>query len=99
MNALGPAVLSSAALDSYPSLCINMGLTCEDCTTESARHLAKTCRGLRGPSVRQLFVQIYPDPACSAMAARFEKSYQEASTMLAAGPILRETKAAAAGMA
>jgi len=75
MNPLGLAVLQ----DTYPHLCINVGLTCEACTTDSARQLASACQGLRGPAIRQLFVQIYPDPACSVMASHFERNYKEAS--------------------
>lgn len=93
MNALGLTVLPDAPQDTYPSLCINMGLTCQACTEESARHLATTCLGLRGPAVRQLFVQIYPDPACSAMAWHFERSYKGAALMLQAGAAVREMNA------
>ena len=72
--------LEFAALqDSYPAMCINEGLNCETCTSQSARHLAATCRGLKGPMVRQLFVQIYPFPACSPMVNHFTESYRRAS--------------------
>ena len=84
MNPLGLAVLQ----DTYPHLCINVGLSCETCTTDSARHLASACHGLRGPAIRQLFVQIYPDPACSPMAVHFEQQYKKASVKEFPAPLM-----------
>ena len=65
--------------NNYPQLCFDVGLTCEGCTTETARQLAKSCKGLRGKMIGQLFVQIHPDPACARMHAHFANAYREAS--------------------
>jgi hypothetical protein len=63
----------------YPQLCYETGLTCESCTSETARQLAKACKGLRGKIVGQMFVQIHNHPACSKMHAHFANSYRAAS--------------------
>jgi hypothetical protein len=64
----------------YPRLCIQVGLTCEACTGETARQLAEACRGLRGKMIGQLFVQIHPHSACAPMHARFAEAYRDASS-------------------
>jgi hypothetical protein len=63
----------------YPGLCVNAGLTCDSCTTDSARHLETVCKGLRGKLIGQLFVQIYPHAACSRMQRHFAAAYRAAS--------------------
>ena len=68
----------------YPRLCAEVGLSCEECTSASATELARACRGLRGKLVGQMFVQIYPHPACSKMHANFAEAYREASSALIA---------------
>jgi hypothetical protein len=65
--------------EDYPRICSEVGLTCEACTEETARQLARVCKGLRGKMIDQLFVQIHPYSACSPMHAHFKNSYQEAS--------------------
>lgn len=65
--------------NNYPSLCIEVGLTCEQCTAATARELAMVCKGLRGKMIGQLFVQVHPHAACSPMHAHFAGVYQEAS--------------------
>ncbi len=67
--------MSSA--NTYPEICLEVGLNCEDCTAAAARQLAAICKGLRGKAVGQLFVQIYPDPACARMHSHFAASYRE----------------------
>ncbi len=69
--------------DNIPQICSEVGLTCEICTAETARHLAAVCKGLPGKMVAQLFVQIYPNSACAPMHRRFAAHYQEASAALA----------------
>ena len=69
--------------DNIPQICSEVGLTCESCTAETARHLAAVCKGLPGKMVAQLFVQIYPNSACAPMHRRFAAHYQEAATALA----------------
>ena len=69
--------------DNYPQLCSDVGLTCESCTSETARQLARVCKGLRGKMITQLFVQIYPHSACSKMHAHFADSYRLNSTNVA----------------
>ena len=66
-----------------PQICSEVGLTCESCTAETARHLAAVCKGLPGNSIAQLFVQIYPNSACAPMHRRFAAHYREASNALA----------------
>jgi hypothetical protein len=61
------------------SICSEEGLSCHECTSATARELAKTCQGLRGKMVAQLFVQIYPAPECSRMHAHFAAEYRVAS--------------------
>jgi len=65
--------------DNYPQLCFQVGLTCESCTEETATQLASACKGLRGKSVGQLFVQIHPHPACARMHSHFAEAYRAAS--------------------
>ena len=64
--------------DNIPQLCSEVGLTCESCTADTARHLAAVCKGLNGQMVAQLFVQIYPNSACAPMHRRFAAHYREA---------------------
>jgi hypothetical protein len=65
--------------ESYPSVCIEVGLTCEACTSNTAREVARICKGLRGKALGQMFVQIYPHPACAPMHAQFAEAYRAAS--------------------
>jgi hypothetical protein len=62
-----------------PQTCFDLGLSCEECTSSSAGQLAQICKGLRGKMVAQLFVQIYPEPACARMHAHFAAAYRKAS--------------------
>ena len=59
--------------------CNQTGLSCESCTSQTAGELARTCRGLRGRMVAQLFVQLYPDPGCARMHANFAAAYRKAA--------------------
>ena len=65
--------------ESYPAACAEVGLTCEDCTSSTAREVARVCKGLRGKMVGQMFIQLYPNPACSSMHAHFAQAYRDAS--------------------
>jgi hypothetical protein len=71
--------MSESEGNNYPQLCFSVGLTCQACTEASARHLASVCKGLRGKMVGQLFVQIYPRPACAPMHAHFAECYRRAA--------------------
>ncbi|MEO8053075.1 MAG: hypothetical protein ABI833_21925 [Acidobacteriota bacterium] len=68
--------------DNIPQICSEVGLTCESCTADTARHLAAVCKGLNGAMIAQLFVQIYPNSACSPMHRRFAAHYREASSLI-----------------
>ncbi len=84
-NASAAPALTSSMMAAEPSLaqvCSEVGLSCESCTRETARSLAAVCKGLRGKAVSQLFVQLYPNSACSAMHSNFTACYQEASVEL-----------------
>ena len=63
----------------YPRLCVEVGLDCETCVSCTARELANACKGLRGKMVGQMFVQLYPDPACAQMHATFAEAYRVAN--------------------
>ena len=65
--------------DISPEKCSHTGLSCSECTRETARHLAAVCKGLRGKAVGQLFVQLYPSSSCAPMHAQFAAFYQDAS--------------------
>ncbi len=65
--------------DNLPQICSEVGLSCQECTAGTARQVASLCKGLRGKAIGQLFVQIYPNPACAPMHAHFAEAYQEAS--------------------
>jgi hypothetical protein len=41
--------------------------------------VARLCKGLQGKMLGQMFVQLYPDPACSRMHAHFAQAYRDAS--------------------
>ena len=58
-----------------PEKCSDVGLSCRQCTENTARELAQVCKGLRPKMVAQLFVQIYPAPACARMHAHFVQAY------------------------
>jgi len=73
--------------NSYPNVCVEVGLTCEVCTSNTAREIAQVCKGLRGKMLGQVFVQLYPDPACSRMHAHFAEAYRNASPK----EVMRET--------
>jgi hypothetical protein len=64
--------------NNYPQLCREVGLSCKECTEAVALQTARLCSGLRRKAVGQLFVQLYPHPACSPMHAHFEAAYQQA---------------------
>lgn len=66
-------------MNTYPRICRDVGLDCETCTGNTARNLAKVCKGLRGKMIGQMFVQIYTDPACAKMHAYFADAYLNAS--------------------
>lgn len=61
--------------NTYPHLCREVGLSCEDCVEAVAGQTARLCPGLRSRAVGQLFVQIYPNPACAPMHANFKDVY------------------------
>jgi hypothetical protein len=82
--------------DSYPSVCIEVGLTCETCTSNTAREVARVCKGLRGKMLAQMFVQLYPDPACSGMHGHFAQAYHDASPREAMSEISSHAIAAVA---
>ena len=66
--------------ESYPNACRAVGLTCEECTSSAAREVARLCTGLRGKALGQMFVQLYPQPACSPMYSYFAQAYRAASS-------------------
>ena len=70
--------------DTFPQICSDAGLVCESCIAGTARELASVCKGLRGKTIGQLFVQIHPNSACAPMHKRFAMRYREASQALAA---------------
>jgi hypothetical protein len=78
--------------DSYPALCNSVGLDCETCVADSATQLASVCKGLRGPMVTQLFVQIYRQPGCSRMAQQFAENYRQAAVREMPRPLLPATE-------
>jgi hypothetical protein len=65
--------------NTFPKLCAEVGLSCEECTSETARQLAKACKGLHGKMIGQLFVQIHTYKACARMHRHFAASYRQAS--------------------
>jgi hypothetical protein len=65
--------------EQVPGICQEVGLSCKRCTEDSATSLAAVCKGLRTKAVKQLFHQIYPQPACTPMSSYFAKSYRAAS--------------------
>jgi hypothetical protein len=65
--------------ESYPAICREVGLTCEECTTHTATEMARFCKGLQGKMLGQLFVQLYPHQACAPMHAHFAQAYRDAS--------------------
>ena len=71
--------MHSAADNDYPRVCSEVGLSCESCTSATARELAAICKGLRGKAIGQLFVQIYHNSACAPMHSYFAGQYREAS--------------------
>src|SRR3981081_2600354 len=76
--------------DTFPQICSEVGLFCESCVAGTASELASVCKGLRGKTIGQLFVQIHPNSACAPMHKRFAVRYREASQALAATAPLPE---------
>jgi hypothetical protein len=76
--------MESSPSQDYPHLCIQVGLTCEACTSETASQLAQVCKGLRGKLIGTLFVQIHPHSACAPMHANFSQAYRAASSSASA---------------
>lgn len=68
--------MDTSPANNYPQLCLSVGLTCETCTADAARQVALVCKGLKGKMIGQLFVQLYPHPACARMHAHFAESYR-----------------------
>jgi hypothetical protein len=62
-----------------PDICRSVGLSCKNCTEDSAKSLAAVCKGLKGKAVTKLFFQIYPVRACSSMSSHFARAYKAAS--------------------
>jgi len=79
--------------NNYPHLCREVGLSCIECTESVAAQTARLCTGLNGKRVGQLFVQIYPHPACAPMHANFEAAYRRAQRK---GPIQEDRQRTAA---
>ena len=73
--------MDSALDNNFPQSCREVGLDCKTCTGATARELASVCKNLRGKMVAQLFVQLYPDPACAKMHAHFAAAYREVTEM------------------
>jgi hypothetical protein len=71
--------MESANDTNFPQACMAVGLDCKTCTSATARQLASVCKNLRGKMVAQLFVQLYPQPACARMANHFGEAYREAT--------------------
>ena len=65
--------------DNLPQICSEVGLTCDSCTAGTARQVAAICKGLRGKAISQMFVQLYPNPACAAAHKLFAVHYESAS--------------------
>jgi len=65
-----------------PKACADVGLECGGCTRHTASQLAQVSKGLPAGLLTQLFVQLYPNPECSPMHARFAAAYREASEEL-----------------
>jgi hypothetical protein len=83
----------------YPNICEEVGLGCEECTSSTAREVARVCKGLRGKAVAQLFVQIHSYPACAQMHANFAAAYRAASEEIPRKPAVPEFGLAIAAMA
>ena len=65
--------------ESYPAVCREVGLTCEACISHTAGEIARCSKGLQGKMLGQMFLQLYPNPACSRMHAQFAQAYRDAS--------------------
>ena len=65
---------------SIPGTCRATGLSCETCTSNTARNVAQLCQGLRGKDLGQLFVQLYPNAACAPMHGYFAAAYRDADS-------------------
>ena len=81
---------------SYPAGCREVGLTCEACTAHTAGQIARFCKGLQGRMLGQMFVQLYPDPACAPMHAHFAQAYRDASPRPVQSATIRRGMAAVA---
>jgi len=73
-----------------PKACADEGLECSGCTRRTASQLAQVSKGLPPRLLTQLFVQLYPNPECSPMHARFAASYREASEEFPKRPVMAE---------
>ena len=86
LKTLGPAKVSGHTESSTqmakvqtPKACTDEGLDCRSCTRNTASQLARVSKGLPPALLTQIFTQMYPNPECSPMHARFAAAYREAA--------------------
>ena len=77
VTASGGAGLYVCSEPANPASCLQEGLSCQSCTSDSARHVARLCRGLQDRAVRQLFVTLYPSSGCAPMVGEFVEAYRK----------------------
>lgn len=78
--------------DRDPQSCLAVGLDCRSCVCRSAENVAAICHGMTPRAVHNIFVQLYPSPACAGMAMAFESAYCDAS--VPRRPLVRTVAAA-----
>ncbi len=65
-------------VENSPEACAAVGLECRQCIQSSAASVARVCSSMQEAGVRNVFFQIYPAAACSAMLPAFQRVYAEA---------------------
>jgi hypothetical protein len=67
--------MTRASAPDLPALCIQEAIDCQECSSSTAKELARACPGLPGKLITRLFVQIHTYPACGLMHANFTRAY------------------------
>jgi hypothetical protein len=80
-----------------PEFCSKVGLDCGSCIQRCAATTAAVCQDLQPYGAHRVFFQLYPSPACHAMAEAFVHAYQDALTP--ARPIMMAARVSAAAAA
>lgn len=59
--------------------CEAVGLDCNECVQNTAKHLAEICPAASPAAAQKLFTVLYPDACCAPMGLAFIRAYRVAN--------------------